>query len=151
MNKNESVRKLYCVACGEDVYASKVSGDVVYPNRYDLKDKKFWRCEACGNYVSAINTGTVIPDASLRVWRSKIHAVIDPVWRSGVFSRKEVYKKMRAYTGKDFHGGGLRSEQDAAMAYKAAARIRIEAAVEQAERIEKKYAYNAKRKAKKRH
>lgn len=53
-----------------------------------------------------------------------IHAVIDPLWRKRGIRRVEIYARMSAEVGKNFHSAEIRSVEEATEAYKAALRIR---------------------------
>lgn len=96
------------MACTCD-YCSKpaelVGGDVIYPHRPDLADKKFWLCRFCDAYVgchrsgawteAGISDGTMplgrLANAELRLAKSQAHAAFDPLWRKGVLSRSAAY------------------------------------------------------------
>lgn len=41
--------ELTCPYCGKP--AQLVGGDVIYPHREDLHEKKFWLCTPCNAYV----------------------------------------------------------------------------------------------------
>lgn len=136
-------RKMYCAGCGHDVIAKLVCGNEVYDNpRY--ASVKCWKCSACGNYCTT-SGATVIPNDFIRSYRRKIHSIIDPIWRSGVMSRGEVYTRMTQITGKDFHGGALKSEDEALKAYEAARRVQFEALTKEANRRQNAFSKNTRR------
>lgn len=73
-----------------------VSGDVIYPHRPDLHEKKFYSCASCNAYVGC-HPGTVVPlgrlaNAELRLAKNRAHSVFDPLWRDGSMRRVEAYK-----------------------------------------------------------
>lgn len=82
-----------CPYCGE---ASKlVGGDVIYPHRPDLYDKKFYQCSPCGAYVGC-HKGTEKPlgrlaNAELRRAKMAAHGAFDPIWRNGGMKRSNAY------------------------------------------------------------
>lgn len=90
-----------CPYCGGD--AHMVGGDVIYPHRPDLFEKKFWHCAPCNAYVGchAHNpklsfTGNEplgrLANAELRAAKSAAHAAFDPIWQDGhLASRKTAY------------------------------------------------------------
>ena len=90
----------FCPYCGDD--ADLVTGELLYPSRPDLAEKRFWRCSICDAHVGthagnpqkgiAVNTplGT-LANAELRRARSRAHAAFDPVWKSGTVTRSEAY------------------------------------------------------------
>lgn len=41
----------------------------------------------------------------LREWRMKTHAVLDPLWKSGMYSRKAVYARLSDAFGYQIHVG----------------------------------------------
>lgn len=104
--------KIYCVKCDSDVIARKTDGKEIYPHRQDLHYKIFWKCDGCGGYVGS-HTGDnnngqplgVIPTEELRKARMSVHEIIDPIWKNGFATRKEVYKKLRDFLGYEYHSG----------------------------------------------
>lgn len=74
-----------CHECG--AWASRVTGEVIYPHRPDLHRKNFWRCN-CGAYVGC-HPGTGTPLGSpcgpvTRAARSRAHAAFDPLWKAKI-------------------------------------------------------------------
>ena len=83
-----------CDYCG--CYSKLVTGVSIYPNRSDLSDLNFYQCAPCAAYVGC-HKGTTKPlgrlaNAELRQCKSNAHKVFDPIWRSGLMSRKEAYQ-----------------------------------------------------------
>lgn len=39
----------------------------------------------------------------LREWRKKTHAIIDPFWQGGRYTRKQLYNKLKKYFGTEVH------------------------------------------------
>lgn len=73
-----------------------VGGNVIYPNRHDLKNKWFYQCMPCEAYVGC-HPNTKAPlgrlaNAELRRWKSTAHKVFDQIWKSGEMTRKEAYQ-----------------------------------------------------------
>ena len=77
-------REVQCPYCYK--LASLVSGEVIYPHRIDLFDKKFWSCKKCEAYVGCHEKTTLplgsLANQTLRSLRSKCHQLFDPLWRS---------------------------------------------------------------------
>ncbi len=78
MNKN-----LMCPYCQRRSDLTK--GVEVYPQRPDLAEKLFWRCEPCDAHVG-VHEGTVMPlgplaGKELRSWKRQAHKVFDPLWK----------------------------------------------------------------------
>lgn len=118
-------RQIYCVCCKKKVDARLTTGAEIYPHRSDLAALPFWKCDTCSNYVGCHHktknrTAPLgnIPTAALRDARQHIHAILDPLWKSGRFSRKEVYKKISARTGREYHTAHIRSLEEAREVYK---------------------------------
>ena len=92
---------LYCCGCEREVDARLTNGKEIYPLRQDLWLLPFWRCDECGNYVGCHNKTNhptrplgVIPTQELRKARMSVHAAIDPIWKGGSMTRKELYAEM---------------------------------------------------------
>lgn len=90
-----------CPYCS--VPTALVGGDVVYPHRPDLAEKRFWLCHPCDAYVGC-HPGTERPlgtpaKAVLRGMRSRVHAALDPLWRTGKMRRNEVYARLASEMG----------------------------------------------------
>lgn len=91
----------YCQGCAEFI-----GGDVIYPHRQDLQEKRFWRCGRCDAYVGCV-AGTDEPlgrlaNAELRVWKVKAHAAFDPIWQARLVRRQ---KESANYTKQMARGG----------------------------------------------
>lgn len=119
--------KIYCCGCKQEVGALLTFGREIYPHRKDLYTLPFWKCEYCGNYVGCHHKTKdqtrplgVIPTKEIRECRKKIHAIIDPLWRSGTVSRKLVYKAMSEKLNYKFHSAEIRNEYEAKVAYETA-------------------------------
>ncbi len=96
--------------------AALVGGDVIYPHRPDLAEKKFWSCEPCGAYVgchpaSAPGKGGQgdgakplgrLANAELRRAKQAAHAAFDPLWMAGPLKRREAYGWLAQQLGVPF-------------------------------------------------
>jgi hypothetical protein len=88
------VSAVVCPYCTKP--AQLVGGDVMYPHRSDLHEKKFYRCLPCGAHVGC-HDGTVNPlgrlaNAELRQWKQRAHAAFDPLWQGGKMKRRDAYQ-----------------------------------------------------------
>ena len=78
--------KISCPYCNKE--ALLVNGDIIYPHRPDLSEKKFWYCRPCGAYVGThANSKRHIPlgrlaNEELRKYKSLAHAAFDPLWKA---------------------------------------------------------------------
>jgi len=80
----------------------------IYGRNYG-KSFMCYLCKNCDAYVGCHqNTkkplGT-LANKELREWRKKTHAVLDPLWKLGRYTRKKVYRMISEKMGKDIHIG----------------------------------------------
>lgn len=135
---------LYCQACQKQVKTLAVNGATIYPHRPDLYQKVFLQCPHCHNYTMADEIKSTdsfrtwerrhkkktIPTATSRRSRYKIHKLIDPVWKSGIMSRADIYKRLSAATGvRNYHNSSLCDEKIEAKAMREAEKIYREATI----------------------
>lgn len=89
--------KLWCSkGCGP---TELVTGDVIYPDKPALAEKKFWRCPRCQAYVGC-HPGTEKPlgstaNAELRQARMAAHDVFDQLWKSNELTKRDAYIWLR--------------------------------------------------------
>jgi hypothetical protein len=106
MKSSSNTNEMICPYC--NLNAVWVENKEIYGRNYG-KSYMIWLCRLCEAYVGCHkNTkkplGTMA-NASLRKMRIHIHSLIDPIWKSGIMSRKDLYKKLSDYMGKEFHVG----------------------------------------------
>ena len=108
--------ELYCVQCGTEVTAEKVTGQQVYPHRPDLYNLVFYKCPVCQNFVGTHKATNeplgCIPNKELKQQRMRVHAIMDPLWQQGKISRKDLYKEISSKLGYRYHTGNTRSIQE---------------------------------------
>lgn len=121
---------LYCCGCSTDVNARLTDGREIYPHRPDLYSLPFWRCDNCKNYVGCHHKSKnrthplgCIPTPEIKEARKKIHAIIDPMWKSGAMTRKDVYEAISKAVGWKYHTAKIRTIDEARAAYMAALSI----------------------------
>ena len=110
MKKANIAPPVVCPYCGQN--AELVTGEVIYPHRRDLYEKKFFQCEPCDAYVGC-HPGTTNPlgrlaDIELRSEKMRAHAAFDPIWKSGSKKRGSAYAWLAERLGidqKDCHIG----------------------------------------------
>jgi hypothetical protein len=75
--------------------AECATGADIYLHRPDLSEKKFFVCRPCHAYVGChASTGKPLgrlANAELRKLKMAAHAVFDPLWKNGCFSRSAAY------------------------------------------------------------
>lgn len=115
---------IYCTGCGKDVEARLTDGRERYPHRPDLANLPFWKCDTCGNYVGCHHKTTrptrplgCIATPEILDARKKIHALLDPLWKSGKISRGHAYAYISKQMGQPYHAGEIRSIAEAARVY----------------------------------
>ena len=121
---------IYCCACAKDVDARLTDGKEIYPHRPDLKSLPFWKCDTCKNFVGCHHKTKnrtaplgCIPTAEIKDARKHIHALIDPIYQSGLMTRKKLYELLSDAVGWEYHTAKIRTIEEARTAYKAALKI----------------------------
>ena len=117
-------KQIHCCSCSIRVDARLTNGVEIYPHRTDLHGLPFWRCDACSNYVgchhkTANRTNPLgnIPTPAIRKARKHIHAILDPIWKSGVISRNELYQRISDHMGFGYHTAQLRTIEECRQVY----------------------------------
>lgn len=120
-------RAIYCCGCEAVVKARLTNGAEIYPHRQDLHSLPFWKCDHCGNFVGCHHKTSnrtqplgCIPTPEIKKARQHIHALIDPLWQSGKYTRGEVYKNMSDGLGWRYHTAKIRSVEEARNVYRVA-------------------------------
>lgn len=119
-------RAIYCCGCQSSVEARLTDGREVYPHRKDLAELPFWSCDACGNFVGCHHKTRdrtrplgCIPTPEIKAARQHIHKVLDPIWRSGRFGRRELYSMIAHMLGiEEYHTAEIRSVEQAREVYR---------------------------------
>jgi len=115
---------IYCTHCKKDIEARLTNGAEIYPHRTDLEQLPFWIC-ACGNFVGChhkTNEPTkplgCIPTWEIKNARQHIHALLDPIWKSGKIRRQTLYAKISDKLGYTYHTAEIRDIEEARNIYK---------------------------------
>lgn len=119
-------RIIYCCQCRKDVKARLTTGEEIYPHRDDLFSLPFWKCDTCKNYVGChhktdkpTNPLGNIPNMEMRRARSKIHEILDPLYKNGTYNRKHLYNKLSKALGYSYHTGEIKTIEEARRVYQA--------------------------------
>lgn len=112
--------KIYCTGCEKEVEARLTDGSEIYPYRADLYDLPFWKCDTCASYVGChyktedrTRPLGYLASKKYRDLKIQIHALLDPLWKSGRLSRKEIYNKISKKLGRQYHTGEIKSVKEA--------------------------------------
>lgn len=110
-----------CPYCGRE--AEWVANKEIYGRNYG-RSYMIWLCRPCDAYVGCHgNTkrplGTMA-NKSLRETRVMAHSVIDPLWKSGQYTRSVVYQRLADAFGEEVHIG--ESDEDRCFEIMATAR-----------------------------
>jgi len=125
--------ELYCCGCEKKVEPRLTSGEETYPHRHDLAPLPFWICDECRNFVGCHHKTDnptralgCIATQEIKNARKHIHALLDPIWKSGKMTRKEIYSKLSEATGRKYHTGNIRSIEEARIIYREASSLNKE-------------------------
>lgn len=118
--------KIYCCGCDKHVSARLTDGKEIYPHRKDLYNIPFWKCDECKNFVGChhktkqrTNPLGCIPTKEIRYVRSLVHGLLDPLWKEGKYSRKQLYAILDQKTGMKggYHTAKIRSTDEGMKVY----------------------------------
>ena len=122
--------QIYCTGCKKDVEARLTNGVERYPHRKDLADLPFWKCDGCKGYVGChhkTNTPTkplgYIATPEILDARKKIHALLDPLWKTKLIKRGQAYAYISHRFGRHYHTGKLKTVEEAREVYKIVATL----------------------------
>lgn len=126
MPLRDGARWIWCCGCGMEVAARLTNGREIYSHRPDLADLPFWRCDSCRNFVGCHHkTGDrtrplgCIPTPAVKNARKHIHALLDPLWRSGRADRAMLYRAIAEHLGvEEYHTAEIRSVEEARSVYR---------------------------------
>lgn len=122
--------KIYCCNCKVEVNARLTDGKEIYPHRSDLFQLPFWKCDCCNNYIGChyktknkTKPLGYIPSPDIKKARIHIHALIDPLWKNNLISRKKLYSLFSEKLDYSFHTGEIKTIEEARRVYKIALEI----------------------------
>ncbi len=126
--------KIRCCGCnGSKVTARLTNGKEIYPHRKDLYDLPFWKCDVCGNFVGCHHKTKnrtqplgCIPTPEIKNARQHIHRILDPIWKSKLAKRNEIYAWLSEQLGWKYHTAQIRSIEEARKVYRLVQRFKAE-------------------------
>jgi hypothetical protein len=90
-----------------------------------LYELPFWKCDTCGNYVGCHHKTAnptkplgVIATKEILEARKKLHALLDPLWKSKKIKRGQAYAYIGHRLGYPYHNGEIRTIEEARTVYK---------------------------------
>lgn len=103
-------KDIWCTGCKTHVRARLTSGAEMYPAREELRELPFWVHDECGAFVgthhktkSPLKPLGFLATPEVKKWRKMIHAVLDPLWKSGKIARGRAYREISDAFGRNFH------------------------------------------------
>lgn len=85
--------------------ANLITGRELYAHRPDLHELRFWQCKPCDAFVGCHKDSKdhkplgALANRETRTWRMKAHRAFDPLWKSGVMSRRDAYDSLAERLG----------------------------------------------------
>lgn len=109
---------IYCCGCKKEVNARQTTDNEVYSNGFG---NPIWICDDCGSYVGTHHKCRTAPTRPLGVLatpemrnaRKHLHALIDPLWKSGRIKRIYLYRLISDKLGYEYHTAELRTIEEA--------------------------------------
>lgn len=127
------MKEIYCCKCEGTTSARLTDGKEIYPHRKDLYDLPFWKCDICGNFVGCHHKTTnrtnplgCIPSPAIKNARQHIHKVLDPLWQSGSFKRKQIYAILSKELGWKYHTANIKTVEEGRKVYRILKRLGTE-------------------------
>lgn len=89
-----------CPVCNKE---AEIVGTLdIYPNRFDLSNKIFYRCpEHTDYYVGSHANGTplgILANKELRLWKQRCHQVFDPHWQESKSNSAKRTARVKYYS-----------------------------------------------------
>lgn len=116
--------EIFCTGCDEDVMARLTNGAEMYPARPELSKYPFWVCDKCGAFVGThrktkdhLRPLGSLATKEVKLWRMRIHQVLDPLWRSGKIERTHAYARITQALGHPFHAGEIYDTEEGEFVY----------------------------------
>lgn len=125
--------EIFCTGCGKNVEARLTNGEEMYPHRPDLYKIPFWICDTCRAFVGChwkTDNPTrplgVLATQEIKEVRKKIHATLDPLWKSEKILRGKAYAYISHRIGKEYHSAEIRSVEEGNKIYEIVSNLQKE-------------------------
>lgn len=98
---------MICPYCNNE--AEFVDNAEIYGKRYG-QSYMMWICKPCDARVGCHKNQQARPlgtlaNKELRQWRTEAHKAIDPLWKMGIYTRREIYQSLNKVFCKETHIG----------------------------------------------
>lgn len=122
--------EIHCCGCNKKIQARLTDGKEIYPHRKDLSGMPFWKCDTCKNFVGCHHKTKnrtaplgCIPTPEIKTARKHIHALLDPLWKTGEWNRNELYALISEEIGWNYHTAKIRSVEEGRKVYRIIKRL----------------------------
>ncbi len=125
--------RIYCTGCVTDVEARLTNGAEMYPNSPELATMPFWVCDTCGAFVGTHHKTKkknrplgYLATPEIKQWRMRIHAVLDPLWKTHQIPRGIAYGHIAFKLGYPYHTGEIKSIEEAKRVYQIVKELKMD-------------------------
>lgn len=128
------VELIWCTNCNREVDAILTDGSEMYPSRPDLARIPFWVCptDGCNAFVGTHHKSRqkykplgFLATPAVKKWRMIIHGILDPLWREGKATRKDLYQEIGDKLGRTYHTAEIYSENEGRQIYEIVKEIKM--------------------------
>lgn len=124
--KKLHLRPVKCLACEKVVQGRLTTGKEVYPDKPDLKRRRFYICDSCKGFIGChdwkkcknVPIGS-IPTPEIAEKRREVFEALKPIIDAKVISKKRLYNELGKALDKDFNIASIETEKEADIAIKA--------------------------------
>lgn len=118
--------QIWCTGCNRRVSARLTDGSEMYPTRPDLAEIPFWVCETpdCRAFVGTHHKTKqkykalgFLATPEVKRWRMMIHAILDPLWKTGRIDRGRAYRYITDRLGRNYHTAEIYSVEEGREVY----------------------------------
>jgi len=125
---------IWCTGCDRFVFARLTDGREMYPRRPDLASLPFWVCDDCGAFVGThhktkkqkLRPMGHLATPEVKQWRMRIHAILDPLWKTGKIERGHAYARISKALGHTYHTGEIYNAEEGEFVYEIVKALKME-------------------------
>lgn len=121
---------IWCTGHKRRVVARLTDGAEMYPLRDDLSTFPFWVChegdgeDTCGAFVGTHHKTKqkykplgFLATPEVKRWRMRIHAILDPLWKTKKIRRGQAYAFIGNRLGRNYHTAEIYDVEEAQKVY----------------------------------